>query len=696
MVPAREVFWNIQFGEILYILAAIVIGIFFYAIYRRYRVWRLGRPAGRFNQLGKRIGDFIRITIVHGILHRKIFGMGGGQGLLSAEDWVPKEFYPGLIHFLIFISCVVFLIGAFLDFISHYFFHFMYGDFYLGYSVVVDSFGILAIIGVILAIIRRYIQRPDRLDNKWDDLVVLLLILVVIVTGFIVEGLRIAATELKFAPDWAVWSPGGYVLALAFSGLSQRALLAWHAVMWWFHVLLGLGSIVYVSLFCSKLFHIIWDPINVFFRNLEPRGALNPIDIETAETFGVASIENFTWKQLLDLDACTRCGRCQDACPAYFSGKALNPKKVIQDLKDHLYEVYPMPLIGKPVESRRDMITEVITEEVIWDCTTCRACQQVCPIYVEHVDKIIDMRRNLAMERAEFPEDAGDALKSLGTRGHPFRGTMATRTDWTEGLQVKMISEDSNIDILYWVGCASALDERDMKVSNAVAKILQAAGINFGILGVEETCCGDPARRMGDEYLFQTLCQANIELLNSYGVKRVLTGCPHCFNSFKNEYPQFGGNFEVIHHTRFIIDLIRDGKLKLGRLDESKVVAYHDSCYLGRYSDIYQAPRDILRAIGGIKKVELARSGANSFCCGGGGGHMWMEEEPDKRVNVRRTEQIIEAKVDVVATACPFCLTMFEDGLKTKEMEESIKAMDLSELVLQALAIEEGARKSEV
>jgi len=683
MVPGREIFWNIQFGEILYILAVIVIGILCYAIYQRYRVWRLGRPANRFNHLGKRIWDFMVIGVIDGIIHRKFFGVADGLGHRPTltGDLIPREFYPGVAHFLIFIGCIVFLIGAFLDFISHYFFHFMHGNFYLGYSVVVDSFGILAIVGVILAIIRRYVQKPDRLDNKWDDLVALLLILVVIVTGFIVEGLRIAATELKLAPDWAPWSPGGYVLALAFSGLTQGALLTWHVIMLWFHVLLSLGAIIYVSLFYSKLFHIIWDPINVFFRNLEPRGALVPIDLETAETFGVSKIEDFTWKQLLDLDACTRCGRCQDNCPAYLSGKALSPKKLIQDLKTHLYEVYPIPIVGKPVESPKDMLTEVITEEVIWDCTTCRACQQACPIYVEHIDKIIDMRRNLAMERAKFPESAQDALKSIGAREHPWRGTTATRTDWASDLGVKVLAEDSNIDILYWVGCTAALEDRNMKVAIATAKILQAAGINFGILGTEESCCGDPARRMGDEYLFQTLCQKNIELLKTYKVNKILTSCPHCFNTLKNEYPQFDGNFEVIHHTQFIADLIREGKLKPGR-SNGKRVAYHDSCYLGRYNDIYQAPREILMAISGTEKVELARSGTRSFCCGGGGGHMWMEEDPDKRVSERRVEEIIEAKVDVVATACPYCLSMFEDALKAKGAEESIKAMDLSELVV--------------
>jgi Fe-S oxidoreductase/nitrate reductase gamma subunit len=676
MEPTREIFWNIQYSWIMYTLATIAVAILVLAIFKHPRRWRVGQPANKFNQLGQRIRVFCRTALIDGLFHRKFFGA-------DKKDWRFRELYAGLAHFLIFSGCIIFLLGAFLDAISHYFFNFMHGNFYLGYSVVVDSFGILAIIGCLMAVVRRYIWKPERLDNRWDDLVTLLLILVVIITGFVVEGLRLAATELQTSPGWAPWSPGGYVLARAFSGFSQSALLAWHVGTWWFHVFLALGAIVYVSLYNTKLFHIIWDPVNVFFRNLGPRGALTKIDFEKTELFGASKIEHFTWKQLLDLDACTRCGRCQDACPAYFSGKALNPKQVIQDLKQHLHDVYPGLLSIKPAESRKEMLGEIITEEVIWDCTTCRACQQSCPVYIEHVDKIVDMRRNLAMEKSKFPEAAQEALKSLGTRGHPYRGTTATRTTWCEGLQINTLSDNNDVDILYWVGCSAALDDRNIKVARATAKILGAAGIKFGILGEEEACCGDPARRMGDEYLFQTICQQNIEILKGHNVKKILTTCPHCFNSLKFEYPQFGGNFEVVHHTQFFAGLIKDGRLKINR-NSVKKITYHDSCYLGRYNDIYDEPREILNAVNG-KNIELSRHKTNSFCCGGGGGHMWMEEEPDKRVNIRRVEEIIKAKADCVATACPYCLTMFDDALKAKGAEESVKAMDLSELLAESL-----------
>ncbi len=673
--PAREIFWNIQHPWIMYSLAAVATAILIWAIYRHYLRWRVGRPADRGNQLWKRILSFKWTAIVDGFLHRKFFGV--------EKPLRYKEIYPGLAHFLIFAGCLVFLLGAALDAISHYTVDFMHGGFYLGYSVVVDGFGILAVIGVIMAVVRRYVNQPERLDNRWDDLVALLLILVVVLTGFIIEGLRIAATELPENAAWAPWSPGGYVLALAFRGASENTLLGWHVGLWWFHVLLSLGAIVYVSLFNSRLFHILWDPVNVFFRHLGPKGSLSKIDFEKTELFGVGKIEDFTWKQLLDLEACTRCGRCQDACPAHFSGKALNPKQVIIDLKQHLYDVYPRLASLKPAEKRRDLAGEVLTDEVVWDCTTCRACQQACPVYIEHVDKIIDLRRNLAMEKSRFPEAAREALKCLGTRGHPYRGTTATRTTWCEGLDIKSLSGNNNTDILYWVGCSAALDDRNMKVAQATVKVLRAAGVRLGILGDEEACCGDPARRMGDEYLFQTICQQNIDVLKTRHAKKILTSCPHCFNSLKYEYPQFGGNYEVVHHSQFIAGLLAEGRLKI----KNKILpdaAYHDSCYLGRYNDIYDEPRAIVKSLS-ARQLELPRHGTNSFCCGGGGGHMWMEEDPEKRVNNRRVDEIIAAGVECVASACPYCLTMLEDGLKAKQVEEKVKAKDISELVAEAL-----------
>jgi len=427
----------------------------------------------------------------------------------------------------------------------------------------------------------------------------------------------------------------------------------------------------------------------VAFKSLTPKGALKPIDLEKAETFGAAKITNFTWKQLLDCYSCVICGKCQDVCPAYASGKPLNPKKLIQDLKEHLFEVGPklLKVKGKVEASSANpniaLVGNAVTEDELWDCTTCRACQEVCPVSVEHIDKIIDLRRNLVLEQASIPETAEGALRSIEDRGHPWRGTTLTRTDWAQGLDIKTLAEDSDIDILYWVGCTEALEERSMRIAQAMAKLLKLAGIKFGVLGSDESCCGEPARRLGNEYLFQMQAEKNIELLKGYNVRKIVTACPHCFNTLKNEYPQFGGNFEVIHHTEFIADLLKEGKLRIIK-GSGGVVVYHDPCYLGRYNDIYEPPRQVLNSVPDITLVEAERNRERGFCCGGGGGRMWLEESVGRRISELRIEQVIETKAQIVATACPFCLQMFDDAIKAKEAEEWLKVTDIAELVAES------------
>jgi len=531
-MPLSEFFWTGQEIYITEVFLPIIIGVlvfvpllgalFAFGFWRHAKLWKLGQAEDRSGNRFKRLMTTLAVAVVNVRIIR-------GQ-----------ELYPGIMHALMFGGAALLILGKIVRLFSY-----VTGltippqSVYLYASLVAEIGGVMIIAGGIMAVVRRYIMRPPRLDNKPEDSLIFVWVAVILLTGFMIKGYRIAISEVSPA-DWMMWSPVGYLLSHAFPTFlveARNEILVWHRAI--IHTVPAVILLGYIWVNRSRLQHILLSPLNVFFRSLKPKGALTPIDFEATEIFGAGNIEHFTWKQLMDLDACTRCGRCQDACPAYFSGKALNPKQVIQDLKDHLYEVYPVPLITKPVESRKDMITEVITEEVLWDCTTCRACMQVCPIYIEHVDKVIDMRRNLAMERSQFPEAAQDALKSLGSRGHPYRGTTATRTDWAEGLGIKVLSEDSDVDILYWVGCSAALEDRNMKVSQAVARILQAAGINFGILGAEESCCGDPARRMGDEYLYQTICQNNIQILKSYDVKKIVTACPHCFNTLKHEYPQF-------------------------------------------------------------------------------------------------------------------------------------------------------------
>ncbi|MFH1651181.1 MAG: heterodisulfide reductase-related iron-sulfur binding cluster, partial [Chloroflexota bacterium] len=615
-----EIFWSGQLVYIQQIFLPVIIGalIFFPLLFgvaalgfwRRSRLWGVGQPEKRTERWTTRLWTTLAVAIANVRIIR-------GQ-----------ELFPGIMHVLIFGGSALLVLGKIVRLFSY-----LTGianppqTVYLVASGASEIGAAFIVIGGLMAVYRRYIARPPRLDTKPDDTLVFIWVGLVLLTGLMAKAYRIATSDTP-PTDWLLWSPVGYPLSYIFPTFMTEIkdeILVWHRAV--IHTVPAMLLLGYIWVNRSRLQHILLAPLNVFFRALKPKGALNPIDFEQTELFGASQVEHFTWKQLMDLDACVRCGRCQDACPAFFSGKKLNPKQVIQDLKDHLNEVYPVPFSRTPAENRKDMITEAVTEEALWDCTTCRACQEACPVYIEHVDKIIEMRRNLAMERSQFPDTVQQALQSLQARMHPFRGATATRTEWTEGLDVKVMADDSDVDLLYWVGCSSALDERNKKIARAMAKILKAAKINFAILGDEEACCGDPARRIGDEYLFQTICQQNIEILKGYNVKKILATCPHGYNNLKYEYTQFGGEFEVVHHTELIAGLLREGKLKLKKPLALKA-CYHDSCYLGRYNDIYDAPRDILRKANRGQNVELERSRSRGFCCGGGGGHMWMEEEP--------------------------------------------------------------------
>ncbi len=705
MEATREIFWQIpllvQIG--LYLAAAAAIALIGYSVYKRYQMWMLGKPDKRFDNPVGRIGEFIRLSILDGVFHRRFL----------------REPYPGIMHFLIFVGCILLFIGAGLDFLNHYVFEpfhaaFIHGPVYMYLGGLWNIAGIMVLVGLLMAFIRRYIQRPKRLNTVMDDGVVLFLIFIVVISGFFLQGFRmIAATpevlglaqpEYYVHPEWGQARFGGFWIAGLFAGLPEASRLLWYQILWYGHVIITVGAVFYIIVAWDKLTHILISPVNVLFKTSRPKGTLSLVDLENAETYGIGKIEDFTWKQLFDLDACTNCGRCQDRCPAYLTDKPLSPRQLVQDLKTHWLDRSPALMAEKkakakaakaggeaaPAEeaagSSKAMVGEVITEDVIWACTTCGACQDICPVFIEHIDKIIDMRRHLVLDLAQVPETGLAVLQCIEARGHSCKGTTLTRTDWAAGLDIKQLSEDSNVEYVFFAGCAASLEERSTKIAIATAKILKAAGVSFGILGAQEMCCGEPARRLGNEYLYQTLAANNIEQFKGYNIKKIIVMCPHCFNTLKNEYPQLGGNFEIIHHSTFISRLISEGKINPVVMKENRIT-YHDSCYLGRHNDIYNPQRHVLQAINKLPLLEMERSRNNGFCCGGGGGRFWMEERIGKRISEVRIEQVIETGADIVATACPYCIQMFTDAIKAKGAEETLLAKDIAELVAESMEL---------
>ena len=686
----RQVFWNAEFFEpFLFLFTAVALAIFAYGVYRRWQLWvAIGKPEQRMDHLRERVQSLF----VNGLLQWKTF----------------QEPYPGIMHGLIFFGFFVLIFGAAFDATE---FHiaeplgwaFLRGTVYIVFSFLMDLFGVAVLLGVLLAIYRRYIQKPDRLgyqgkpDNTPDDAIALLLFLGIIVTGFIIEALRIRVT----CPPWEVWSFGGWYLAKAFACVDIGTTKVLHKLTWWTHTFLGLGFIAYIPY--SRLIHIITTPANHFMASLQPVGAIEPIrDFETAESFGIGKLEEFTSKQIFDADACTRCGRCQDGCPAYLSGKPLSPKKLTQDLKNYWLEQAPAAVAAKKAAEsgsaaaegavappeEKTLVGGTIDLHELWACTNCLYCQENCSASIEHVPKIIQMRQYKVLTEADFAPELQLTFRNIENNSNPWGIGSHLRADWAKELGIPTLAEDPNVEYLFYVGCSGSFDDRGKKVSTAFAKILKAAGVSFGILGTEEGCCGDSAMRGGNEYLYQTLAQANIEVMKGYNVKKIIATCPHGYNALKKDYPHFGGEFEVLHHTEIIADLIAKGKITLKKPVEG-LFTYHDSCFLGRYNDIYDQPRNILKAVPGLKLTEMERNFEKSFCCGAGGARMWMEEDIGDRINNMRTDQAIATGADRIAVGCPFCLTMLADGIKDRKKEEAMAALDIAEIVWKSMDLEE-------
>jgi Fe-S oxidoreductase/nitrate reductase gamma subunit len=579
---------------------------------------------------------------------------------------------------------------------------FLDGDVYRGYALVGDVAGLVFLSGVIWAILRRYIQRPYRIriKTKPEHAVILGVLLTIGVSGFGAEAFRIAEGQASGLPlDYEKWSIIGYPLAQLLNSASTNTLATWHQAWWIVHVL---AFVVFLAILpITMLRHMFTSPLNMYLRDRQrPKGAMRPMPnlSETSlESFGAHVVEDFTWKQLLDLDACTMCGRCTSVCPAHATGKPLDPREIILKSGEVMAatashapggRVSPPLGVDAQITVSANSLFERITADEIWACTSCKACDEICPVNIEILDKILDMRRYLTLMESDFPAELGTAYRGMENQANPWGMNRGERGDWAKDLDVTVLDPGSPFtnEYLYWVGCAGSFDDKNKKVTQSMAKLLKRAGIDVAILGPSEMCTGDSARRSGNEYLFQMLAIPNIEMLNGMGVRKIITQCPHCFNTLANEYPQFGGNYEVIHHSQLLEQLIESGKLDVSNATLDERITYHDSCYLGRHNDVYLAPRNVIGAIKGLDIVEMPRNGTNGMCCGAGGARMWMEENIGTKVNDERAAEAISTGATRVATACPFCYIMMDDGVKGAGKEESeVKVADIAIHLLDAI-----------
>lgn len=672
-VPFRSGYWNIPvpLRVVFFLFMAVSVLIMTYGLAQRVRLWAKGQPIPGFDHLAARLGRTVKYAL--------------------AQVRILRQSYPAAMHLGIFWAFVLLFIGTILASLDSDVWEWilkaklLQGNFYLVYKFVLDLAGLFFLVGLGLAIYRRYVIRPDRLNTDWRFNLTLPLLAFIVLTGLLVEALRLAA----MLPTWGPWSVVGYPLSLLLRGLGEPALLDIHRGMWIIHFV-AVGAFI-ATLPWTNLQHIFSSPANIFFAPFRVPGALHLIpSLEEAETLGVNKLTEFPWPRLVNLDACTECGRCQAACPAYAVQQPLNPKQVVLDLRGFMNASIPK-LLGtaqQPADDKdslgRAMVGDVIKHETLWACTTCYACVYECPVLIEQVDDIVDMRRYLVLAEGNMPPSLATTLTNIERTGNPWKQSRRKRTAWTQGLdfEVPLMAEVKEADVLWWVGCAGSYDPRNQKVTRAMARIMHAAGVRYAILGEEEQCNGDPARRAGNEYLFQTLAKANIDTLNQYKFKVIITQCPHCFNTLLNEYSQFGGNYQVMHHTQYIEALLAEENIKV-RAEDRKQITFHDPCYLGRYNGEYEAPRYVATATG-AKLVEMAQSKDRSMCCGGGGARVWIEDQGENRINYNRLAQIQATGAGEVGVACPFCMIMLEDARGAKGAENLV-IRDVAEIVADAL-----------
>ncbi len=646
------------------LIFAAAILFFLYSVYRRFRLIALGKPDHRFDAIGQRIWNMLFFAFGQRRVIKRTFGIN---------------------HFVLF-WCFIVLMIANVEFLLH-------GLFpdqitlsklpevpYHALAAIFDIVSILALIAVIIALGRRLLFPPSYIDAKSRDAFFILSMVALLMIAFLGLHATEIANGAEVADDYMPISNA--VASLFLDSASSDKLDMWAEIFWWIHAIVLLGFLNYLPY--SKHMHVLTAIPNCFFKSLEKVNTQSREEFTKGNDFGVGLINQFPWKGLFDSYSCTECGRCTDICPATSTGKKLNPRLVIHDIKVNLLKngtakQSSLPLIGNNHEGS-------ISEEVLWACTTCGACMEVCPVFIEHVPRIVDMRRHLVEMHAKFPEELRTFFENMEQRSNPWGFAPTERTKWAADIEVKTFVYGQT-EYLFYVGCAGALDSRARRVTLSTARILDAAGISWGILGRDELCCGDSLRRLGNEYVFDQMVRDNIALFEEKGVKKIITQCPHCFSTLKNDYRQYGFDLEVIHHSELINNLIRSGKVDLNPgINDLGNVVFHDSCYLGRYNEIYQAPREALTKSAGLAPIEMEHHLDQSFCCGAGGGRMWMEESPgNQNINVARTEEALSKNPKTICVCCPYCLTMFEDGLKDKDADHNIQVLDVSEIVAQAL-----------
>lgn len=655
-------------------LLLVAAGWFAYRTALLVRVLRQGEPEDRLD------APLVRLRGIaeHVVAHRRMF----------------RNRYSGILHFFIFWGFVVLLAAIFQAFADGLVPEVRATGFVLNgpLALLEDVFGVLVLAGVLMALINRLVLQPRQFDqsNSTDALIVLGLIATIMV-GMLGQN---AFHSAQGGDPFAAWRPvTGPLAALIRQAGGSELAPGLTRSFYWVHILGVLGFLVYLP--GSKHLHIFTAVPNIFLRNLKPIGALAPIpNLEQASHFGNSRAEHFSWKHLLDLYTCTECGRCQEQCPAYLTDKPLNPKMLIVDMRNYVVArakaaqrgPQSQPATAAPATDPAPppLIGGAVTEDTLWACTACGACMAECPVLIEHVPKIVDMRRSLVMEESRFPKSAEAALRSIETAGNPYGLPRAQRADWARDLAVPTLAERPQAEYLYFVGCAASYDEANRRVARSLVGLLRQAGVDFAILGNEETCNGDPARRIGNEYLFQVQAEANVATLNRHRVRKVIASCPHCFNTLANEFPQFGGRYQVVHHTQLLSQLVAQRRLHPTSAVPGPLT-YHDSCYLGRWNGIYDAPRAVLDAIPATQRVEMERHHERGFCCGAGGGRMWMEEDLGSRINHCRADQALQTGATRVATACPFCLTMLTEGVGARGAAERVQVQDVAVLLAQSV-----------